>query len=117
MTSFAKTSDLSMPLDPPLQDRVEDVRVVDVVEDHRGAVRRDPSGEALSDRDPHASSPTPTLELPITYARRASPSPVSGENRNRVGLEDIANARQQLGEELIEVEMGQRRVGDELKSS
>ena len=39
-------------LDPLLaQDRVEHVGVVDVLDDYRMSIRRDPAGETLPDRD------------------------------------------------------------------
>ena len=41
---------------------------------------------------------------------------VPQENRNGVGVESLANAREQLVEELIQVEMRESGVGNQLKS-
>ena len=101
-------------LDPLLaQDRVEHVRVVDVVEDHRRSAGRDPTGEAAPDRDPHT-----LLDLLLDPHRRPRYELfavlVQQQHRARVRVEDVADARQQDGEQFVELEMGERRVHDRL---
>ena len=79
-------------LDPLLaQDRVEDVRVVDVVEDHRPLLGGDAAGEAAADRDADA-----LLDLLLDPERGPGDELVrllvEQEDRARVDLEDLAGA-------------------------
>ena len=101
-------------LDPLLaQDRIEHVRVVDVVEDHRLPLGGDPPGEAAADRDANA-----LLDLFLDPDRRPRDELVGRlveqEHRARVRLEDVADSRQQHREQLVELEVRERRVGDRL---
>ena len=102
-------------LDPLLpQDRVEDVRVVDVVEDHRPLLGGDPAREAAADRDADA-----LLHLFLDPERGARDELVrvlvEQEDRARVDLEDLAGALEQRGEELVEPQVCERGVGDRLQ--
>ena len=102
-------------LDPLLpQDRVEDVRVVDVVEDHRPLLGGDPSGEAAADRDADA-----LLHLLLDPERRARDELVrvlvEQEDRARVDLEDLAGPLEQGVEQLVEPQVCERGVGDGLQ--
>ena len=102
-------------LDPFLpQDRVEDVRVVDVVEDHRPLLGGDPAGEAPADRDADA-----LLDLLLDAERRARDELVrllvEQQDRARVYLEDLAGAVEQGREQLVEAQMRQRGVRDRLQ--
>ena len=97
-------------LDPLLaQDRIEHVRVIDVVENHRRPASRHPTGEAAADRDPHT-----LLHLLFDPNRRARDELlrllVQQEHRARVRVEDRADARQQDLEQFVELEMGERHV-------
>ena len=97
-------------LDPLLaQDRVEHVRVIDVVENHRRPASRHPTGEAATDRDPHTS-----LHLLFDPHRRARDELVrllvQQQHRARVRVEDRADARQQDLEQFVELEVGERHV-------
>ena len=76
-------------LDPLLpQDRVEDVPVIDVVEDHRPLLGRDAPGEAAADRDTDA-----LLDLLLDAERSACDELVrllvEQEDRAGVDLEDL----------------------------
>ena len=107
--------DAEQRLDPLLtQDRIEHVRVVDVVEDHRSPARRHPAGEAPPDRDPHA-----LLDLLLDPNRRPRHQLVrllvEQEHRARVRVEDRADPRQQHRKQLVELEVRQRRVDDGLE--
>ena len=69
------------------QDRVEHVRVINVVENHRRPASRDPTGEAAPDRDPHT-----LLHLLFDPHRRARYELVrllvQQQHRARVRVED-----------------------------
>ena len=72
--------------DPLLaQDRVEDVGVIDVGDEDRDALGRDPAGEAPADRDPHAA-----LDLLLDPLGRARDELlrllVEQQNRDRVDV-------------------------------
>ena len=102
-------------LDPLLpQDRVEDVRVVDVVEDHRPLLGGNPSREAAADRDADA-----LLHLFLDPERRPRDELVrflvEQENRARVDLEDLPRARRAAREQLVETQVCERGVGDGLQ--
>jgi hypothetical protein len=88
-------------LDPLLpQDRVEDVRVVDVVEDDRLLLGGDPPGEASADRDPDA-----LLDLLFDAERRSCDQLVRPfvEQKDRAGvdLEDLPGPLEQRREQLV----------------
>ena len=102
-------------LDPLLpQERVEDVRVVDVVEDHRPLLGGDPSCEAAADRDADA-----LLHLLLDPERRARNELVrflvEQEDRARVDLEDLPRPLEQRVEQLVETQVCERGVGDGLQ--
>ena len=102
-------------LDPLLtQDRVEDVGVVDVVEDHRPLLGGDPAREAPADRDADA-----LLDLLLDAERRARDELVrllvEQQDRARVYFEDLAGAVEQRREQVVEAQMRQRGVRDRLQ--
>ena len=90
--------------------------MVDVVEHDRAPFRGDPAREPAADRDPDA-----LLDLFLDSDRGAGDQIVAQlvaeQDRHRVGLERLANARQQLGEQVVQNQMRQRCIGDELKPS
>ena len=92
------------------QERVEDVPVVDVVEDHRPLLGGDPPGEARADRDADA-----LLQLLLDAERGAGDELVrrlvEQEDRARVDLEDLARPLEQRGEQLVQAQVGERGVG------
>ncbi len=101
--------------DPLLaQDRVEDVRVIDVGDEDRDALVGDPAGEALADRDPHA-----LLDLLLDPVRRARHELigvlVEQQNRHGVHRQRVSDPIQELIQELIEPELRQRRVAQPLE--
>ena len=96
------------------QDRVEDVRVVDVLDRHGSALGGDPPGEAAPDRDPHAG-----LDL-LLDALRGLGHEVAGDlveeqERGGVGPEDRGDALEQLLQQLVERERRECGIGDLLK--
>ena len=98
--------------DPLLaQDRIHDVGVVDVGDEDRHALGRDPSREPSSDRDPHA-----LLDLFLDPVRGARDQLlrvlVEQQDRDRVDRQRVAHADQQLVEKLLEPQLGERRVGE-----
>ena len=90
--------------------------MVHVVDLHRAALGRHPPGEAPSDRDAHAR--LDLLLEPLGGARRKHP-PVVLEQQHRHGVhaQDLLDALEQLVQQLVERERGQRRVGDALEVS
>ena len=101
-------------LDPLLaQDRVEHVGVIDVGEDHRPPLGRDPAGEAAADRDANA-----LLDLLLDPDRgprnQLVGALVDEEHRARVRVEDVADAREQHREQVVELEVRERRIRDGL---
>ena len=98
------------------QDRVQHVGVVDVVEHDRSPFGGDPAREAAADRDPHA-----LLDLFLEPDRRPRDELVSEvvpeKNCGRVGVEHVPDSREELAQELVQVQVRQRRIGDELESA
>ena len=86
-------------LDPLFaQNRVEHVRVIDVIEDHRPPLGGDPAGEAAADRNTHAA-----LDLLLDPDRSACNQLLGGlvdeEHRARVSVEDVADTREKHREQ------------------
>ena len=104
-------------LDPLLAEQwVQDVGVVDVVEHDRAPFRGDPAGEPAADRDPDALFDL-FLDSDCGAGDQVVAQLVAEQDRHRVGLERLSNARQQLGEQVVQNQMRQRCIGDELKTS
>ena len=102
-------------LDPFLpQDRVEHVRVVDVVEDHRPRVAGDASREAAPERDAHA-----LLDLLLDPDRRARDELlrllVEQQDRARVAADHLPGPAEQRVEQVLELEVPERGVGQGLE--
>ena len=100
-------------LDPLLaQDRVQHVGVVDVLDHDRRPLGGDAAGEAAADRDANAG-----LDLLLDPLRRTRDQLagrlVEHEEGGGVGLEDVADAEEQLIEERVQRQVRERRVGDE----
>jgi hypothetical protein len=95
------------------QDRVKHVRVVDVVEHDRPPPRRDPAREPAADGDPDA-----TFDLFLEPDRGARdelvPELVAEEDRGCVGAEHVPDAHEQLGEEIVQVQVRESGIRDEL---
>ena len=91
------------------QDRVEDVGVVDVGDRDRALLGGDAAGEAAAERDRHA-----LLDLLLDPLGRARVQPVALQQQDRDGVdrEDVGHPLQQLLEELLLRQVGERRVGD-----
>ena len=91
------------------------VLVVDVVEDDGPALRRDPSREALADRDPDGS-----LRVVLEAERGAHHERAVGlgqQDDHGVGGERALDAGQQLAEQLLEGEAREGGVGDRLDAA
>jgi hypothetical protein len=104
-------------LDPLLaQDRVEDVGMVDVGQEDRLPQRRDPPREALAERDPDA-----LLHLLLDPDRGARDQLVGGpvEQQDRAGVdgEDVVRSLEQRRQELVQLQVRQRRVREELQAA
>jgi hypothetical protein len=95
------------------QDRVEDVRVVDLLDDHRSALRRDAPGEALAERDANAL-PDLLLEPAGRGRHEVGRCGVEEQDGGGVGAEEGAHAVQQFVEQFGDVEVGELRIGHEL---
>ena len=101
--------------DPLLaQDRVEDVGMVDVGDDDRAPLGGHAAGEAAADGDADA-----LLDLLLDPLRRAGAQHlvvvvVDEEERRRVAAEDLGDALEQLGEEVVQREVGERGLRDAL---
>jgi hypothetical protein len=96
------------------QDRVVDVRLGEVQDSHRAARGGDAAGEAASDRDPD-----PALHLLLQSLRGARDERavvvLEQEDRRGVDPEDPDDAREQLVEQALERQIGERRVRDALE--
>jgi uncharacterized protein YndB with AHSA1/START domain len=96
------------------ENRVQDVRVIDVLDGERPPLGGDPAGEAAADRDPRAP-----LDLLLDSLRRARDELVRAlveqEDGARVGSEDLLDPVEQLVEEVLEREVRERRVRDALQ--
>jgi hypothetical protein len=81
-----------------------------VVDDARLAGRRDRAGEPHADRNPHAEA-----DLPLQTARggghQLAARRVGKQDRRGVGVHQLADPRRQLDEQVVDVELGERRVG------
>jgi hypothetical protein len=90
--------------------------VVDVVEHNRAALGCDAARETPSDWNADT-----LLHLFLEPDRGARDELIAGlveqQDRGRVCLEDVPNTGQELAQELVEVEMGERGVPDELETS
>jgi predicted HAD superfamily phosphohydrolase len=88
--------------------------VIDVVEDHRLPLGCDPAGEAATDRDPNA-----TLDLFFDSYSRARNQlvgvMVDKEHGAGVRFEDVADPREQHREQVVELEVRERRIRDRLE--
>jgi hypothetical protein len=96
------------------QDRVEDVRVVDVLDPDRAALGGDPAGEAPPHGDPHA-----LLDLLLDALGRlgheVAGDLVEQQEGRRVGPEDRGDALQQLAQQVVHRQRGERGVADPLQ--
>jgi hypothetical protein len=103
-------------LDPLLpQQRVEDVGVVDVVEDDRPPVGGDSAREALPERNADAA-----LDLLLDADGGAGDElalpRVEQQDRARVRRQEIVDSLEQRAEQLLELQVDQRGVGQRLKT-
>ena len=111
--AFDEQRDAEQGLDALLaQDRVEDVGVVDVGDGDRAALGGDAPGEAAADRDPYALF---DLFLDALGGARVQRVALQHQDRHRVGREDVRHALQQLLQQLLLAEVGERGVGDQLQ--
>jgi hypothetical protein len=93
------------------QYRIEDLRAVDVLDDDRTTLSSHAPGEPTVDRDPDA---------PLDFLLEADGSPgdelvpfvVMEEDRGCVRLEGFADSRQQFAEQLVELEVRERGIGN-----
>ena len=97
------------------QNRIEHVAVVDVGEEDRSALGGDAAGEAAADGDAHA-----LLDFFFDSDGGARDELVGGlveqQDGARVDVEDRVDPLEQLREQLLELEMRERRVGDGLEA-
>ena len=91
------------------EDRVQDIRVVDVVEHDRACLGRDPACEAAADRDAHA-----LLDLLLEPDGRPGDELVrrlvEHQHCGRVDLQDVSQPHEQLAHELVEAKACERRL-------
>ena len=96
------------------QDRVEDVGVVDVLDRDRGPGGGDAAGEAAADRDAHA-----LLDLLLDALGGACAEHLAArleqEDRGRVDVQDLGDALEQLDQQLVRRQVGERGVRDALE--
>jgi hypothetical protein len=94
------------------QDRVVDVGVLEVGDGDRATLRGDATGEAAAERDPH-----PLLDLLLDALGGARVQLVALEQQDRDGVDgqDVRDALQQLVEQVLLGQEGERGVGDALQ--
>jgi hypothetical protein len=96
------------------EDRIEDVGAGDVVDDDRSPLLRDPPGEPAAEWHAH-----PRLDLLLQPARRAGfelVGPlVEQQDRGGVDRDEAAHAREQLADQVVELEVCERRLTDRLE--
>ena len=97
------------------QDRIEDLRAVDVLDDDRPTLSGHAPREPTVDRDPDAPLGF-LLEPDSSSGDELVPVVVMEEDRCCVRLEGFADSRQQFAEQLVELEVRERGVGNHLKS-
>ena len=96
------------------QDRVEDVGVVDVVDHDRLALRHDAAGEAAPHR--HARALLDLLLQALGSARVEHLAVgLEHQDRRRVAAQDLGDAIEQRGQQLVLGEIGERGVRDALE--
>src|SRR5581483_6454212 len=103
-------------LDPLLaQDRVEDVRMVDLVQDERLEARGYPLREATPDGDPHA-----LFDLSLEADRGARDEllglVVDEEDRCGVDAQLLARAREQRRQQFVQPQVCERRISYALET-
>ena len=88
---------------------VEDLGVIDVGDEDRGAPGGDPAGEAAPERDPN-----PLLDLLLDPVRgprhELVRALVEQQDRGGVDAEDVDGTAQQLFEQVLELELAECRV-------
>jgi hypothetical protein len=97
-----------------VQNRIEDVCVIDVVEDHRLPFRCDAAGEAAADRDPHTA-----LHLLLDPDRCPRDELVrllvEQQDGARIDIEDLAGTEKERREQVVKLQVRERRIRERLK--
>ena len=91
------------------QNRVEHIAVIDVVQDDRPPLGRDPASETPANGDPDAL-PDFLLQTAGCGRDELTPRAVQQQHRHSVGVQDLLNPAQQRGEKVIGTQIGQRRI-------
>jgi hypothetical protein len=93
------------------EDAIGHCALADLVEDHGRALGRHPAREPRPDRDPDALA---HLLLQPGGGRRdqLSPGGVEQQDCSRIGVQDLLRAIEELGEQLLELQVRQRRGSD-----
>lgn len=87
--------------------------MIDVVDDDGPLVRRDSASETLPDRDPRSLANL-LLQTPRGRGHQILRGRVEQEHGRRVDTEQLPYPVEQLGQEALDTEMGQRCVGQRL---
>ena len=107
--------DAEQALDPLLaKDWIHDVGMVDVVEHNGTALGSNSAGEPAADRDANALLDL-FLDADCSAGDELVARLVEQQECRCVGLQQVPDPRQQLGQKLLQVEMRKRGVGDELQ--
>jgi hypothetical protein len=102
--------------DPLLaQDRIEDVCVIDVVENHGATLCRYPACESAPERDAHATLDL-LLEADCRSRHEFTGFLIEQQHSTGIGIEHLARAQQERGKQLLEIQRRQRRVGERLQA-
>jgi hypothetical protein len=104
-------------LDPLLaEQRVQHVRTLDIRQEERLPLGRDPTREARTERDPH-----PLFDLLLDPDRRPcyqlAARDVQQQDRDRVDLEQRPRSFEQNRQQVVETQMRKRRIGDQLHTA
>jgi hypothetical protein len=90
--------------------------VVDLLEEHRLLLRRDPAGEAPAERDPDALAHL-LLDAAGRRGHEVLPRRVEQEDGGGVDDQEVAHPVEHLDEELLDAEARERGVGDSLDAA
>ena len=98
---------------PFLNDRMEDIGVIDPLNNHRPLFCRDATGKTLSHRDTNFLADL-RMNPPISGHGKLLGGGIEQQHGCCVGLKELPHPIEQFDQKTLDVKMGQRRVSDGL---